>query len=129
MLPGYVPQVILFFRPVSRGRRRPDSGSFRILQRKIFIEAVSLGFFFYCGMFVPFSRLSICSFVKEVLFLCSFRFSLSLSCESSSPDELCSELPSEVFSCIASAEKDKNNGKTVWKDTNLKHLATNTYNT
>lgn len=47
---------------------------------------------------LPFSRLSICSLVKLVLFLCSFRFNRSRNCESSSPEELCSELPSEVFS-------------------------------
>lgn len=55
----------------------------------------------------PFSKLSICSFVKDVLFRCSFRFSLNLNWESSSPEELCSEFPSEVFSCIASAETRK----------------------
>lgn len=56
------------------------------------------------GNNLPFSRLSICSFVNEVRFLCSFLLSLSLSWESSSPEELCSELPSDVFSCRASAE-------------------------
>jgi hypothetical protein len=47
---------------------------------------------------LPFSRLSICSLVKDVRFRCSFRFSRRRICESSSPDELCSELPSEVLS-------------------------------
>ena len=39
---------------------------------------------------------------NEVRFLCSFRFSLSLICESSSADELWSELPSEVASLMPS---------------------------
>lgn len=48
---------------------------------------------------LPFSRLSICSFVNDVRFRCSFLFSRKRICESSSPDELCSELPSDVLSC------------------------------
>lgn len=47
---------------------------------------------------VPFSRASICSFVKDVRFLCSFLFRRIRNWESSSPEELCSELPSEVQS-------------------------------
>lgn len=55
----------------------------------------------------PFSKLSIWSLVKLVLFLCSFLFSLSLSCESSSADELCSELPSDVLSGANSAAETR----------------------
>ena len=53
-------------------------------------------------MLLPFSSCSICSVENEVLFRCSFRLSLSLSWESSSPDELWSEFPSEVASLIPS---------------------------
>ena len=54
---------------------------------------------------VPFSNCSICSVENEVLFLWSFLLSLSLICESSSPDELWSELPSEVASVRPSLTK------------------------
>ena len=47
---------------------------------------------------IPFSNCSICSVENEVRFRWSFRFSLSLICESSSADELWSEFPSEVAS-------------------------------
>ena len=53
-------------------------------------------------LLLPFSSCSICSVENEVLFRCSFRLSLSLSCESSSPEELWSEFPSEVASLIPS---------------------------
>lgn len=97
-----MPQVIQFSRQVSPWRRRRDSACVRILQKKESIKLWKMegG----RGGNSPFSRLSICSFVNEVRFLCSFLFSRSLSCESSSPEELCSELPSDVFSCRASAE-------------------------
>ena len=56
----------------------------------------------YKCIFLPFSNCSICSVEKEVLFLCSFLFSLSLICESSSAEELWSELPSDVASLMPS---------------------------
>lgn len=48
---------------------------------------------------LPFSRLSICSLEKDVRLRWSFRLSRSRTWESSSPEELCSEFPSEVVSC------------------------------
>ena len=51
---------------------------------------------------IPFSSCSICSLVKDVLFLCNFLFSLSLSWVSSSALELCSLFPSLMASFIPS---------------------------
>lgn len=73
------------------------------------------------SIFLPFSNCSICSVENEVLFLCNFRLSLSLNWESSSADELWSELPSEVASFIPSLAKSLKLTET--KDVkHMKHL-------
>lgn len=57
---------------------------------------------------LPFSSASIWSFVNEVRFLWSFRFSLRRSWESSSADELWSEFPSDVPSLFTSTNNAHN---------------------
>lgn len=64
-----------------------------------------------CILALPFSRASICSLVKEVLFLCNFLLRRSRSWESSSVLELCSLLPSLVTSLLLSdGEKSPGGG-------------------
>ena len=56
----------------------------------------------YIVLLFAFSSCSICSFVKDVRFLCSFLFKRSLSWVSSSALELCSLWPSLIASFIPS---------------------------
>jgi hypothetical protein len=51
--------------------------------------------------------------VNDVRFLCSFLLRRRRSWESSSPDELCSEFPSEVFSCTSPAAHTAHNYHTI----------------
>lgn len=95
--PVYVPPVIQFFRRAFRVQRHPGSEFVQILQKKRF-------FFVWIynsqeSSCLPFSKFSICSFVNDVRFRCSFRFRRKRIWESSSPDEFCSELPSDTLSC------------------------------
>ena len=72
--------------------------------------------------YLPFSKLSICSFVNDVRFRCNFRLSRNRICESSSPDELCSELPSDVLSCEFGCEPTSLGNKSESRKKRIQHF-------
>ena len=98
-IPGFSLLAVQFSRPIFLLQKRQDSESSRILK---FISSDEHTARPGEDYFIPFSSCSICSLVKDVLFLCNFLFSLSLSWVSSSALELCSLLPSLMASFIPS---------------------------
>lgn len=105
-VPVFSPLANQFSQPIAPEQTRRDSECAQTLHR---CEAKNSLVKILCVKTkapLPFSKLSICSFVNDVRFRCNFRFNRRRNWLSSSPDELppFSELPSDVLSCELACE-------------------------